>query len=161
MNARAIALALVVSACGGGSSDPLDDEDLAGTGCPDAMCESGLRVVLVASGPFTPGLYRVSSVADGQVDSCTFRVGGTESCGMDAPCLLADDCDAQINLLALPHSVAVVIGPGAPEVVSVDVERSGTPIAGFDLEPDYEEFAPAGPDCPPICEVASVLLDIP
>lgn len=164
MNVRAVftlALGLLCGGCDDGPSSSMDDEELVGTGCSDAMCESGLRVVLVSSGSFIPGNYRVSSVADGQVRSCTFRVGGTETCGMDAPCLLADECDAQINLVAPPHSVAVVIGPGAPEVVSVNVERGGTPIAGFDLEPDYEEFAPAGPDCPPICDVAEVLIDIP
>ncbi|MEM6294366.1 MAG: hypothetical protein AAGA54_24035 [Myxococcota bacterium] len=154
-------LALVAIACGS-ARPPVDDAGLGyTTGCGDASCESGLRIVLAANGTFTPGSYGVSTVADGVVDSCGFSVGGTELCGADAPCLLDDDCGVEPNLIIAPHSVAVRVGPGAPERVTVSVTRGGSEIVFDEFAPAYDEFAPAGPDCEPVCLVASAQLDIP
>ncbi len=159
---RTFVLALFVVVGCGSSAPSSDAADLGETtGCTDASCESGLRIVLAASGTFTPGAYGVSTLADGVVDSCGFSIGGAESCGADAPCLLDDDCEVEPNLIIAPHSVAVRVGPGAPERVAVTVTRGGAEIAFNDFAPAYDEFTPAGPDCEPVCLVASALLDIP
>ncbi len=160
---RPTALSLLACALGcAAEPDGFEDDQMVdATGCSEASCESGLRIALV-SNVFTPGGYTLSSVADGVESVCGFVIGGQEDgCGPQGPCLLEDDCGAVASLSFPPHSVVVQVGPGAPEVVEVVVLRGGSEIAGSTFVPTYQTFAPAGPGCEPVCEVASAQLDIP
>lgn len=152
--------ALSSVACASESPPFVDDDAVAETGCGDASCQDGLSIALVTP-VFTPGAYTVSSVSDGVEAVCSFVVGGTEACGPDGPCMLSDDCDAMASLSFPPQSVVVPVGPDVPEVVEVVVLRGGEEIAVATFAPDYQTYAPAGPGCDPICEIASAQLDIP
>ena len=160
-DAALVVLALAAVACA--PDDPGAEEDdvfVGETECGDASCQDGLSIALV-SPVFTPGTYTISSVADGLESVCGFVVGGTEECGPDGPCLLSDDCDAVPNLSFPPQSVVVSVGPSAPEVIDVVVLRGGDEVAAATFAPDYQTYAPAGPGCDPVCEIASAQLDIP
>jgi hypothetical protein len=160
-DAARVALALAMAGCASEGRTAADDDVFAEeTGCSEASCQDGLSVALV-SPVFTPGAYTISSVADGLESVCGFVVGGTEECGPDGPCLLADDCDAVPNLSFPPQSVVVPIGPNAPDVIDVVVLRGGEEVAAATFAPDYQTYAPAGPGCDPVCEIASAQLDIP
>ncbi len=130
--------------------------------CREATCTSGLRITLASSGVFSAGRYSVTTFAEGVEVVCGFEVGGdAEVCGPDVPCLLGDDCDADFNLLAPPHSATVRVEPGTPERVDIVVSREGAVVASAEFAPRYDEFAPAGIDCEPVCLVGSAQLDIP
>lgn len=159
--AALVVIALAAAACVSEEARLDEDDELVeATGCGDASCQDGLSIALV-SPVFTPGAYTVSSVADGLESVCGFVVGGTEECGPDGPCLLSDDCDAVPNLSFPPQSVVVSVGPNAPEVIDVVVLRGGEEVAAATFAPDYQTYAPAGPGCDPVCEIASAQLDVP
>jgi hypothetical protein len=161
VRARTLTLAVLVAcspaASGSGEGGAVSEA----TGCGDATCTSGLRIALVSL-VFTPGAYTVSTVADELESVCGFVVGGSEDgCGIEAPCLLDDDCDADVNLSFPPHSVVVTVGRGAPEVVDVVILRGGQELVATTLAPAYQTYEPAGVGCDPLCEVASAQLDLP
>ncbi|MBL4688552.1 MAG: hypothetical protein JKY37_28440 [Nannocystaceae bacterium] len=154
-----LSLAIVVSlsACMVSEGEGLTDARVPGDGsCGDLQCSSGLRVSLVAQGGvFVGGAYQVHSVADGASEVCTFRIEGEpDACGGDPPCLSADTCGLLYNFSALPHSVAFVVGP-EPDVIEVGIVRDGETIGGEILAPTYEQYAPNGVDCPPVCQTAA------
>ncbi len=154
-------LAASVAGCAPQSDVALEEQTPEATGCGDAFCESGLRVALV-TGVFTPGDYTLASSADGVESACDFLVGGLEDgCGPGGPCLLDDDCGALANLSFSPHSVVVPLGPGTPQWVEISVYRGGAQIAASSFAPTYQVYAPAGPGCEPVCEIATAQLDIP
>ncbi len=156
-----LVLAALVGCSTAGSESGEDPAVSVATGCGDATCTSGLRIALVSS-VFTPGAYTVSTVSDELESVCGFVVGGSEDgCGIEAPCLLEDDCDADVNLSFPPHSVVVTVGPGAPAVVEVVVLRGVEELVSSTLVPAYQTYEPAGAGCDPLCEVASAQLDLP
>ncbi len=154
-------LAALVGCSSNAESDDEDEDDVSeATGCGNATCSSGLRIALVSS-VFMPGSYTVSTRADGRESVCGFVVGSPEDgCGLEALCLLQDDCDADVNLSFPPHSVVVTVGD-APEVVDVVVLRGGTALISTTLVPGYQRYEPAGAGCDPLCEVAAAQLDLP
>lgn len=157
-------MALIACVLGCAPDPEVEDADaltLEATGCGEAACESGLKIALV-SAVFTPGAYVIATASDGVEEVCSFHVGGVEDgCDIDGPCLLEDDCGVLPSFTLSPHSVSVQVGPDAPQVVDVVVLRGGTEIAAATFAPEYQTYAPAGPGCEPVCEIASAQLDLP
>ena len=130
--------------------------------CGDLGCNSGFRISLVAIGSlFDAGEYEVFFIVDEVPRDCAFRITFDDfECGGDPPCFLESTCNAEFNLVVQPHSIAFVVGPD-PDLLDVRVQRDGTLIASEVLAPQYEVFAPNGPDCEPICMIAEAELPIP
>lgn len=155
--ASRIAFALLVAACSATEGGFARDSEVEGDGmCGDLQCSNGLRISLVAEGGvFTGGRYEVHTSADGTGRVCSFRIGAEpEQCFGDPPCVLEDECELVFNFSAVPHSVALVVGPD-PDVVDVGIVRDGQTVGGQTLAPQYDDYAPNGDDCPPVCQVAS------
>ena len=100
--------------------------------CTDMGCSSGLEVELLGT---LPAEYRL-----------TFGVPGSQDlyvdCTQDSPCwppIFIEDF--------FPETVRVTVSSG---------EQSWTTLA----TPEYEEFQPNGPQCPPTCRVGHVLLQV-
>ena len=155
-------MALIACVLGCAPAPEAEQEEMvADTECGEASCHSGLQIALV-SNVFIPGAYVLATVSDGVEEVCRFAVGGVEDgCDADGPCLLADDCGVLPSFTLPPHSVLVQVGPDAPKVVDVVVLRGGTEIAAATFAPEYQTYAPAGPGCEPVCEIASAQLDLP
>lgn len=169
--AAPLAVALVaIPGCFGstqGDGPPIDVSDTETRetdACGDLGCSSGIYLSLVAeANVFDAGQYDVTFVIDGEVESCQFALSNGEPCGLDPVCVVDSRCDGpqiQFNFVIMPHTIGFVVGPEG-ESIEVDVERDGRPLLSQTLVPSYEDYAPNGTDCEPICRVAEAELPIP
>jgi hypothetical protein len=101
--------------------------------CTEIGCDSGIRVRFDQAPP-------PETIVTMTVTGSAPRV---VRCGIDAPC---DD--------------GVWFSGLTPDRVVVTVS---TPEGEWEQEmrPDYEEFQPNGPDCPPTCIVAELMAELP
>jgi hypothetical protein len=114
---------------------------------------------------FDAGQYDVTFVIDGEVEACRFALQTADACGLDPVCVVespGSGCEGpqmQFNFVILPHTISFLVGPEG-NLVQVDVERDGQSILSQTLVPSYEDYAPNGPDCEPVCRVAQAQLQL-
>ena len=58
------------------------------------------------------------------------------------------------------HSIPEMYIPSSPTDVSIVITRDEIEIVNQSFQPEYEEFAPNGKECGPICYSASLTIDL-
>ena len=108
------------------------DEMMTGVDCTLIACGDAIRVELAdLPEPFT----------------ITFRAEGEEPLTFES-----SDPELEDDVVFIPDV--------EPDRLTVEVEAEGVDFTQtFDLE--YETFRPNGPDCPPVCRMATVVVDLP
>ena len=135
--------------------------------CGTLECSSGLHLSLVAAGDvFDGGRYDVTFAVEGSVESCQFALHNGDSCGLDPVCVIESTCDGpriQFNFVLVPYTIGLVVGPsiGEADDVRIDVERDGRSLLSEVLVLRYQDYAPNGSDCEPVCRVAQAELPLP
>ena len=118
------------------------------TMCTEIGCAGGLSVMLLSEEPLADGAWEVAvTQQDGTSASCAFTVqGGAITASQDCAALevLEEDEGVRLQFLEVDGDV------------NVTVTQDGAEQASEDFAPEYEEFRPNGPDCPPVCRSASV-----
>lgn len=105
-----------------------------------------------------PGDYEITAVAGGETVACTASLPftGSESC--TGPGFV------NISGTELPADEQSLEGMWLETIDALDVHltivRSGTTVYDQVLPVTYETFAPNGPDCDPVCENASIDIDL-
>lgn len=180
----------MANALGCGPAPPVDRDDdaemLEGetTGCSKISCSNGIHLSLVSgAATFTAGGYTVS-FAQGELEqACGFELlGGPDACGFESTCLGEADCDAGFTLQGANQSIAFFVvtpGTGASDStgpattadsdsagaaslpIEVVVTREGQVLLAEAIVPLYEEVAPNGPGCEPVCNVGQAIVSVP
>ncbi len=135
-------LLLPLTACGDKDEGPLD--------CTQIGCTDGLEIE-VSPTFSTQAEYGAVIVADGETITCTAV--------LPLPSDGGSSCDAEgvwwgTSGSALDESEHMLLGwylPSGPAEVSISVTRDGEEVLSAELVPEYEELAPNGEDCGPIC----------
>lgn len=163
--AQILAAGLGLGIASGCATSPEEEDPLAAQDtdveCGDLGCSNGLRISFVAEGGvFTAGEYELHIERDGVPTVCGFELGGDpRTCLGDPPCVLQNECGVQLSAGVVPQALGITVGPQPTQIV-IGVVRSGRSVGGATLTPSYEEYAPNGADCDPICYVASAELPI-
>jgi hypothetical protein len=121
--------------------------------CSEADCIDGIDISLVRD-DWAPGSYVVELDMDGTDVECTATVPSdvSESCS-----------DDDVELITGPNGeiIAVEIMSAQAETVTIQVLQDGVSIGSADIQPEYQQIAPNGEECGPICSfaMAEVVLD--
>lgn len=152
----------LLGACEGAPGPEPSVEGVEAGGCGDLDCRSGLRISLVAQARyFVGGAYTVTTIADGDVQTCMFALArGVDACGEDVTCLMSTTCDATFNFAWVPNTINFEVSSnrGDPESVEINVMRGHARVAEAQYRPAYVDYAPNGSDCAPLCRVAAAEL---
>ncbi len=147
--------------------------DALSKGCTLIGCQDSFgATVRSADGSFPSGAHRVEVLADGTSLTCTFVYPSTSAS--------SQLCDANLSVMVWPettctdtmmdgavsHSCEPIPGkfyesialPGTPGQVHVWQYVDDTAVLDAALAPSYQEFAPNGRECGPICRQATASL---
>jgi hypothetical protein len=117
-----------------------------GRSCTLMGCSDALSVVLTPEEALADGAWEVEVIQeDGSSELCAFEIeGGVVG---QAPC----------EAFGTEGSPTVQVDfPAGEGGVTVEVRHEGELIHTEDFAPEYEELAPNGPECGPICRRAAV-----
>lgn len=114
-----------------------------GCGCTQAGCEDGASISI--RGFETNQLYEVEIETEIESILCTIDTNGETLITCDkAQYFFSEANDALIGL----H--------GTPDRVAITVRQNGDVIAEDEVNPDYDEVAPNGEFCGPVCQHAEI-----
>lgn len=153
-------VAAAASACSGASSSPTEPEPRV---CTDIGCHDGLVLRFRPDAGWAPGAYRVRLEIDGSAISCEGQLplrscdtGNTFSCSHSSVRIGESGCALPVE----QHGLAqVFIDSTTVKSLAFSIERDGVEIAHTTLQPSYQRSQPNGPDCPPVC--ANALIVVP
>ena len=112
-------------------------------GCTLAHCEDQSTIV-------------IHKIQDDQVYEVAIETGeATIQCTIDKSLEFGITCDGNVLYSNRQLDTADIAIHGAPGQIIVTVWQDGTMIAQDELMPDYDEFAPNGESCGPVCRQAT------
>ena len=132
-----------------------------GIDCTEMGCVDGLNITF-NSEIKTHGNYVFVVTLDDVTTTCEYTLPFISTDGEYGNCD-RDGISLTISGTALDesqHSIPYMYIPSSPESVSIEITRDGTSIASDSFSPEYEESAPNGKDCGPICYSAGKIIDI-
>ena len=118
-----------------------------GLNCTQVGCEDQVSVSL--RGLEADRFYEVEITTEDDIILCTIDTGVEMSVTCDD--VLYYDIDRGTAFIALS---------GAPDSVAITVQESGTVIAQEEVRHDYDETAPNGRACGPICLRAEIPVEL-
>jgi len=141
-------------------------------GCTLIGCQDSFgATVRSADGSFPSGAHRVEALADGTSLTCTFvypdQGASTHLCdALDVIVWPETTCTDTMMDGAVSHSCEPIPGkfyesialPGTPGQVHVWQYVDDTAVLDAAVAPSYQEFAPNGRECGPICRQATASL---
>jgi hypothetical protein len=80
-------------------------------------------------------------------------------CTIDTSVQMSVTCD-DVLFYSIDRGTASIALIGTPDSVAITVQESGTVIAQEEVRPDYDEVAPNGRACGPICEQAEIPVEL-
>lgn len=120
--------------------------------CTEATCVDAMTVnVEAATGAFLNGAYAISANAGNGVTQCTIVFGEDG---------VQDSCGAGFFITETRAMFSLTF-PGTPDSVVFSVARGDSLLGDTVFVPVYDEIAPNGRECGPICLVATGDLVIP
>lgn len=144
-----LSLAVLIGACAGPQG---------GHACTEIGCVDGLTLQPAAGTTWAPGAYRFELEVDGETVTCTGALP-LPPCG---PPAITCDRERVVTITesgcALPpsqHGFGDLHFPGAPETVTIEIERDGRTLTRQTFTPTYQTTQPNGPGCPPTCTQGS------
>lgn len=132
--------------------------------CSEIGCKSGLELELARPTPWPHGSYRFTLSIDGKSASCDGKLP-LEPCER-GPTFKCSDPSLSVseNGCALPAEQHAVSGLSstatAATKVSLVIEHQGALQATAQLTPAFQTVQPNGPGCEPVCESASLRLNL-
>lgn len=74
---------------------------------------------------------------------------------------LNDDTEAFDTIICTNHESSCVLRAGGmtPKTVTVEIEWDSEEFRQT-FTPEYESYQPNGPDCPPVCEIATIKINL-
>lgn len=120
-------------------------------GCQDEF----VALVRSADGFLPSGMHRVELLVDGVTLMCTFKVPLEAAPGGG---LVQPTCPAGLSVTVMftVEDVEIITVPGTPGQVHAWQYVDDRAILDVAAAPTYQENAPNGPGCGPICRQASV-----
>jgi hypothetical protein len=161
--ASALCLGFVLAACNASSAAP-PTSPAPSRACTQLGCKSGLDLELVRSTPWPQGTYRITLRVDDKSASCEGKLplGSCES----GPSFRCSDPSLTISEsgCALPpdqHALSGLASTAtAASKVSLVIEHQGSIQATAQLTPTFQSLQPNGAGCEPVCETASMKLNL-
>ena len=129
-----------------------------GLDCTEIGCTDGLEITF-APQLQTAGDYEVLVETEGLTITCTASlplVGELSTC--DAADVYLGSSGSALD--ASEHRLTGVYLPSGPAEVLLTVSRDGEEILSTTLSPTYEELAPNGVECGPVCSWAAVEVSV-
>lgn len=130
-------------------------------------CDDGLQITVTpSSGSFVPGDYSLTvTVSAGEhgrpLEAATCEIAFTYDgtlCDGDACSFSASACNLHVDLL--DDQLELAIHSGAPMTAELSISRDNVALANELLDPPYEEYAPNGESCGPVCYNSAMQLMI-
>ena len=127
-----------------------DDVPCTKIGCTDVLTIE----ILPWDFYFGSGLYKIQIVGDEQsFYDCTIQISrNTSECEEGGDCVVESTCNASYTSDTWTFMIE-----DAPEFVSIDVFKDDVNYLSMETTAVYEQIAPNGPDCEPICLVGETL----
>lgn len=127
-------------------------------------CKSGMELELARSTPWPAGTYRITLRVDDESASCEGKLP-LEPCERGATFRCSDpSLSVSESGCALPpdqHAIAGLASTAtAASKVSLVIEHQGSIQATAQLTPTFQTLQPNGPGCDPVCETASMKLNL-
>lgn len=129
--------------------------------CTEMGCMDGLQINFEPE-IITSGTYVFSATLDGVTETCEYTLPFVEENGEYGTC---DGSNMLLTISGMAldaseHSIPEMYIPSNPTNVSIAITRDGIEIANQSFQPEYEEFAPNGKECGPVCSRASLTIDV-
>ena len=129
--------------------------------CTEMGCVDGLQINFDPE-ITTHGNYVFSVTMDGVTEVCEYSLPFVEENGEYGTCD-GENLWLTISGTALDasqHSIPDMYIPSSPTDVSIEITRDDVLIVSSSFQPEYEEFAPNGKECGPICYNAGHAIDL-
>ena len=129
--------------------------------CTEMGCIDGVQINFEPD-ITTHGAYVFSVTMDGITEICEYSLPFTEESGEYGTCD-GENIWLTISGTALDasqHSIPDMYIPLSPTSVSIEITRDDVLITSNTFEPEYEEFAPNGKECGPICYSAGHTINL-
>ena len=129
--------------------------------CTEMGCMDGLQINFTPA-LTTAGTYVFTATLDGVTESCQYTIPFVEENGEYGSCD-GENLQLTISGTALDeseHSIPEMYIPSSPTDVSIVITRDEVEIANQSFQPEYEEFAPNGKECGPVCYSTSQTIDV-
>ena len=129
--------------------------------CTEMGCIDGFQMTLEP--PITTHASYIFTVTlDGETITCEYALPFVEEGGEYG------SCDGEgvwltisgTALDASQHSIPEIYIPSNPSEVSIEITKDEEVLVRETVAPEYEEFAPNGKDCGPICYSAGITISI-
>lgn len=140
---------LMIVSLAGCNSSPI------GTACTEIGCSDAITLNLRAeTGGLRTGHYDLELVpANDSLIACSFEFSTDPGLCSSGACIPSSDCPMLFaSLPGEDPGVSLVYTAFASEI-SFTVKRDSNVIFESTFTPDFEEFMPNGPFCPPTCQV--------
>jgi hypothetical protein len=132
-----------------------------GIDCTEIGCSDGVNITF-DSEITTHGNYVFVVTLDGVPTTCEYSLPFVEIDGAYGSCD-REGISLTLSGTALDesqHSIPYMYIPSSPEAISIEITRDGSSIASTSFVPEYEESAPNGKECGPICYSAGTKIEI-
>ena len=129
--------------------------------CTEMGCIDGLQINFNPD-ITTHGTYIFSVTMDGVTEVCEYSLPFVEENGEYGTCD-GENIWLTISGTALDasqHSIPEMYIPSSPTDIMIVITRDETEIVNQSFQPEYEEFAPNGKECGPICYSAGLTVEL-